>query len=93
MIPDLSPAISVFVSVLVAVVGLYILRIPQAARILAQSFATLNRVQERKIETLIVEVAALRSLHEECEHRSDEQDRTIEKQGREISNLKRRAGL
>lgn len=92
MMPDFSPTLSVFVSVLVAVVGLYILRIPQAARILAQSFATLSRVQEKKIEALIEEVSALRRLHEDCEARSDEQDKTIAKQGSEIANLRRRIG-
>lgn len=74
---DLSPAVSVFIALLVSVAGLYLLRIPQSARILSQSFTALSRAQERQIQQLQKDLRDLRTLHEECEERSDKLERRI----------------
>lgn len=86
---DFMPSDSV-IALLIAVLGLLALRIPQAARTLAFSFAKLNREQERKIEAQAHEIAELRELHEECERRSDDQERRLVSQGRRIAELERR---
>lgn len=73
---DLSPAISVFVSLLIAVGGLYILRIPQAARIMSQGFTNLSRAQERRIGEMEKRIdqleADLEAERADCERRINE---------------------
>lgn len=75
--PDQSPAISVFISLLIAVGGLYLLRIPQAARMMANSWARLTRAQEEKIDAQAEEIQSLINKHEECERRADDLERRL----------------
>ena len=83
--PDLSPAITVFLSVLTAVLGLYVLRIPQAARILAQAFTRLNAAQEKRAEAQEKRIGLLEKMHAECEERADD----LEDRLRKIERSKR----
>lgn len=74
---NLSPTASIFIALLVAVGGLYLLRIPQAARTMSEGFTALSRAQERKIKALETEVSDLLRKHEDCEKRSDQLERRI----------------
>jgi uncharacterized protein YjeT (DUF2065 family) len=75
--PELNPAVSVFVSLLIAVGGLYLLRIPQAARILSTAFGNLSRSQERRIAAQDKRIAELEAKHEDCERRADALERSV----------------
>lgn len=76
-VSDLSPAISVFISLLVAIGGLYLLRIPQAARVMAHSWARLQRASDARIEALVQEIEEVRRAHEECEKKAEQMERRI----------------
>jgi septal ring factor EnvC (AmiA/AmiB activator) len=75
--PELSPAVSVFVSLLIAVGGLYLLRIPQAARILSTAFANLSRSQDKRIASQERRIEELENEHADCEKRADALERRI----------------
>jgi uncharacterized protein YjeT (DUF2065 family) len=74
---ELSPTVSIFLALLIAVGGLYLLRIPQAARNISQSWTELSKAQERKIDSLMKEVELLKKQHEDCESRADALERRI----------------
>lgn len=87
MLPDNSPILGGALALLFASLALYLLRIPQGARILGQGFKNLITEQEKMIAALSRRLDAAEGNHDECEKRSEVLERRVRALERQIGKL------